>query len=163
MIPKFSNDEKVPRVSDREATVVESSKKSFFARLFGSSKSEEDLIEEAREINEEVEPMAEEIEEIDEEIHELEEKREGLVTKFLNFFFGNNSSKSEEEGISQEEINSALAKNTSHEALEMETREVLKITHKWISRLPPEHLTQFRNSEDFRKYKDCLHKYNLIK
>ena len=161
MIPKWSSDERVPEVSDREATIVEDtrSKRSFISAMFSrgsrsSSRQEADFIADV------AEPMAEEIEELDEEIEELEERREGLLTRFFGFFFGRGSQSEDiEEDISQEQINAAISGGTSDE----QTRAALKITHKWISRLPPEHLASFRESPDFEEYKTCLRNHGLIK
>lgn len=46
---------------------------------------------------------------------------------------------------------------------EEEYREAIKILHKWVEKLDPQTLNQFKRSEDFQKYKEVLTKLKLIK
>lgn len=46
---------------------------------------------------------------------------------------------------------------------EQELREAIKILHKWIEKLDPDTLNQFKRSEDFEKYKSILKSLNMIK
>ncbi len=47
--------------------------------------------------------------------------------------------------------------------LDEDTKEVLKITFKWLKMMPPETVEEIKNSPDFEKYKAVLGKYGLIK
>lgn len=162
LIPKWSDDSQVPEIDTTGPTIIKRSEQSFFTRIFSGKKSQKELAREAQILEEDVEPVAEEIEEIDEEIEELEQKRQGLMARFFGFFFGSGPSGRDDEKAT-DDIDTTLVQRTTRDELQEQTREVLKITHKWISRLPPEHIHAFRNSEDFKKYKDCLQKYQLIK
>ncbi len=44
-----------------------------------------------------------------------------------------------------------------------ELKETIKILHKWLEKLPPEKIQEFKNSEDFLKYKEALKNLGLIK
>ena len=42
-------------------------------------------------------------------------------------------------------------------------KEVVKILHKWIEKLPSDKINQFKRSDDFVKYKELLDKHGMIK
>ena len=42
-------------------------------------------------------------------------------------------------------------------------KNILKIQNKWLGRLHPEIIKEFKNSDDYQTYKDTLKRYNLIK
>lgn len=156
LIPRRSTSDRVPDVDNVNSTVYaeDKPKKSFFWFLsFKSSKANEQDLEE----------IEEEIEEVDEEVEELENVREGLLTRFFRLLRGGNREPDyDEDGdIDPDVVASQIGE--SKEALENETRAVLKIIHKWLGKLPPEQITAFRRSPDFNRYKDLLDKYNLIK
>ncbi|MFT4311128.1 MAG: hypothetical protein ACMXX7_00720 [Candidatus Woesearchaeota archaeon] len=44
-----------------------------------------------------------------------------------------------------------------------ELKELVKILHKWIEKLPSDKINQFKRSPDFEKYKSGLKKLNMIK
>lgn len=46
---------------------------------------------------------------------------------------------------------------------EQEYREAIKILHRWVEKLDPETLNQFKRSPDFEKYKEILKTLNMIK
>ena len=105
------------------------------------------------ETNQETEPKEEEevkeIEDIEREIDEKTTKRKGLLSRIIDLFTFTYD-EFEEDYFSEEDIKEELKK-------------VIKIQHKWINKLGPEKIKEFKNSEDFFEYKEILEKYNLIK
>lgn len=113
---------------------------------------------------EEIKEKEQEIKEIEEDIGDLEaveveeeQKKEAVLSRMfskLKGFFGPGK---DDEDFGEE--------NSNPEAmpLDEELKEVLKITFKWVSKLPPEELKEFKSSPDFEKYKLVLKKYGLIK
>jgi hypothetical protein len=103
--------------------------------------------------------IEEEIETVDEAVEELEEKRDSLLRKLFKSLFGVRSRV--EEDIDED----LVTKHTPSPDAELkdETKKVLKSLHKWISRLPPEHIESFRRSQDFIDYKNILDKYGILK
>jgi len=41
--------------------------------------------------------------------------------------------------------------------------EIIKIQHRWLLKLSPQKLMEFRNSEDFKRYKEVLEKYGIAR
>lgn len=156
---KSPRSEAVPDVDDINSTVYERPTRSWFWFLFSSPrrKSSDELSEEAEE---ELEHVEEEIEEVDEEAHEIEDRRESLLTRFFNILRGGRREEYEED-IPEEVVRQTI--NPGGDELSAETREVLKLIHKWISRLSPEQIAAFKRSPDFKRYKDLLDQYGLIK
>ncbi|MFP4524206.1 MAG: hypothetical protein ACLFO2_02755 [Candidatus Woesearchaeota archaeon] len=115
----------------------------------------EDLPENEARVLEEAEH---EIEETDERIHELEEKRDSLWTKFLKSMRSSRSSAGGGEG-SADDYGGEVSVAGSDE----DVKDVLKLVHKWLEELPPAKLNEFKQSEDFRRYKSVLEKYGLIR
>ena len=94
------------------------------------------------------------IEEIDEEIEELEEVRESLWTRFLRSM---RSSRRSEAELRDDILDDVVP------AIDTDVKDVLKVMHKWLERLPSNDMNQFKRSEDFEQYKTILEKYDLIK
>lgn len=168
LIPKFSSSERVPEVSDIDATVVDEEpqkRRSFFWFLFSRSKAREqeeyddEEIEEIENVEAQIKDIEAQEEELEEDYEELEEKREGLLQRLFSFLSGKRKDEEEEydDEYEGEDVDDAAS------IREQETRATLKIIHKWIGRLPPEQIDQFKRSPDFQKYKDLLEMYNLIK
>ena len=162
---KFSGDGRVPEVPVTQSTVYErESKPSLLSILFArfrSSKDQQDALDAVEElpaeIVEEVEEVEGEIEHIEEEVGELEEERESLLTRLFSLFRrGKNDEMDYEEEAGEVELD-------ENELLRRETREALRMVHKWIGRLSPDQINAFKRSPDFQKYKDLLDKYGLIK
>lgn len=42
-------------------------------------------------------------------------------------------------------------------------KDILKIQNKWLSKLPAEKMREFKESDDYKTYKDTLARYKLIK
>lgn len=128
-------------------------------------KDDSDIPIERIEKMEEIKQKETEIKEIEGDIQELEEveaedevKKEAVLSRMfskLKNFFG--PGKDDDFDDAQEE------KAAEALPLDEEIKEVLKLTHKWITKLPPEELHAFRTSPDFEKYKTVLKKYGLIK
>lgn len=141
---------------------IESAKKSLglfnvFRRRMPSDEEFEQKIKKM-EKNQELETMEDNIEEIQEEEDEMEEKREGIVKRFLKLL-----RKPVKDNYSdEEEIVHAAEMNKADKDIE-QLKNVIKITHKWLERLPPEQLNAFKRSEDFQRYKDALKQLELIK
>ncbi|MCF7799140.1 hypothetical protein K9M74_04510 [Candidatus Woesearchaeota archaeon] len=162
---RFSSDDRVPEVPVTESTVYEREKKPslfsiFFAR-FRTSKEKQDALDEIDElpsdIAEEVEEVEDEIEHVQEEVQELEDQREGLLSRLFSLFRrAKVSEEYEEDSVGEPVVD-------EQELLKRETRETLRVIHKWIGRLSPDQINAFKRSPDFQRYKDLLDKYGLIK
>lgn len=130
----------------------------WLADVFSAKRKDEgvpdDLPENEARVLEEAE---QEIEETDHQIHDLEEKRDSLWTKFLKSMRASRSS-ADDEG-SSDDYGDDLSVATTDE----DVKDVLKLVHKWLEQLPPAKLNEFKQSEDFRKYKSVLEKYGLIR
>ena len=168
LVPK-KKEPKIPELEGVNTAVYEDEdeKKGFFhaiASFFRSSKDTEELDEEIETLPEDAKQEAhhveEEITEIDDEVHELEEKREGLFSRLLSIF---SRSSNDEPVMDEDMLGSEPVELDEHEQLKAETRAVLKVTHKWLSRLPPEQIDAFKRSPDFTRYRELLEKYGLIK
>lgn len=164
-----SSSNNVPELSNAvESTVYDENKSSFFSRfiaIFSSPSSAAEELEEEIEnlpedVREEVYELEDELTEVDEEVSELEEKREGLLKRLFSSIFGRRSSSVEDD---EEFEHSEDVEIDPSEVLKSETRQTLKIIHKWISRLPPDQIGAFKRSPDFARYKDLLEKYDLLK
>lgn len=167
LIPKRKSSKKIEEFDDDNYYPNEKEKKSFLTIIFRKfyTKKNNDYEDDMEPINktnlnEDVEEIEEEIEEVNEEVEELQEKREGLFKRLFSMIFGSNQS-DEDEDIDPELVKTEIQKE--QESLKHETRVVLKLIHKWISKLSPEHIDAFRRSPDFVKYKDLLEKYDLIR
>lgn len=108
--------------------------------------------------NQDLESLEENIEEIQEKEDEMEEKREGIVKRFLKLL----RRPVKDNYSDEEEIVHASEMNKAEKDID-QLKNVVKITHKWLERLPPEELNAFKKSEDFQKYKDALKQLKLIK
>ncbi|MFA6073579.1 MAG: hypothetical protein WC758_05680 [Candidatus Woesearchaeota archaeon] len=75
----------------------------------------------------------------------------GFMSKI--FGFGNKKQEQEEH---------AMALQEQQQNIE-ELKETIKVLHKWLEKLPPERITEFKRSPDFEKYKSGLRKLGLIK
>ena len=105
----------------------------------------------APEQEEELEEIEEEIEEVEREEDELEEQRETLIERFLNKLRRKKPSYDE---YLEEEIEKELPEDI---------KEIIRILHSWIQKLPPKKLQEFKASPDFQVYKEVLEKHNLIR
>ena len=171
MIPQKGNSEDMPSLAGgREAIAYGEKQKPFLSRIFAHFYSrnerrkviddfeDEDLPENVRE---DVEHIERDIGEIDEEVEELEDEREGLLRRLFKRMFSSNVEEEADEDIDPELVNEQLER--ADEQLKHETKLVLKFVHKWLSKLPPDHIDAFKRSPDFEAYRDLLEKYDLIK
>jgi hypothetical protein len=100
----------------------------------------------------------EDYENVQDKIHNApREKKEGGFMRRL-FIFG--TKKKEEE---PEEDNGAMMAQQQQQQNIEDLKETIKILHKWLEKLPPERISEFKRSPDFEKYKDGLRKLGLIK
>lgn len=94
-------------------------------------------------------------------MQDLAEKEKGLIARFFNKLFGSSKVPELEDDFDDEPI--IPQKSQEDLAIEEETREVLRLLHKWLSRLPPEQIYAFRRSEEFERYKTLLQHYGVAK
>lgn len=174
LIPRFKRtvDSSVPdEVDVTESTVYERKKRrSFFSLLFSSSPRQVDDLEEdelLEEVHEEVGETEQELHELEGEVEEIEDYQESVIKKFFTLLrLGRRKKSSNDEyadEIPQEMVDKAMGKDAKREALYAETRAVLKLTHKWISKLSPDQIDAFKRSSDFERYKNLLDEYGLTK
>ena len=114
--------------------------------------SPEDL-EEMEDLKEEKEELEEEYLELEEIEDEIEEKKESIFKKISNIFMAR------EKEACEEVIEEIAEQYTLNE----DVKDAFKILTLWIQKLPPLELKNFKESEDFQKYKEVLKKYNMIK
>ena len=118
---------------------------------FISGEKEEIAEEMAEEEIEELEEVAKtEIDELEDELEELEERpRLSIVDKIKRWLY------------IQDEM--PLDEVEDREMVDEEIKTALKIQNKWLSQLSNKKIKEFKDSEDYEKYKEILEKYNLIK
>lgn len=171
LIPKKTKNKDVLNEKDSDEMIQYKNKKDagflskIFKRFYSKNKNEfdDDIDNLDSDIKEEVEEIEEEVEEIDEVVEELEDKRDSLLRRMFKRLFGiRDYDVEDEEGNIDADVVNQTIKN-SQEELKEDTRIVLKSLHKWLSKLPPEHIESFRRSPDFMRYKELLEKYDLIK
>ena len=131
--------------------------------LFKKKEGDEDIYVDDLKSEEDFSEEESEIEAIDEMEDELEERRESALKRFFKklHFFGRRSRRYEdddEDGYDDYDEEN----DDSVDDLE-DIKEVIKITHKWLERLPPEDMARFKRSEDFEKYKAVLRRLGMIK
>ncbi len=98
--------------------------------------------------------MEEEIEDVHEDVDDLEDRRESLLQRFLKSMRQGRSGRADE----YEEYEA-----DGIPVVDEEVKEVLKLLHIWLERLPNHELRSFKVSDDFVKYKAMLEKYELIR
>jgi len=127
-------------------------------------------------------PQKEEIKVVDEPMEEQEEKqpaeRRNIFQKFLDFVAGESIQPVEDEELDEEEfeerprptifgrLSGWMSKDEeppSQPVVSDDLVEALKIQNKWLAKLPGDKIREFKASEDYKKYKEILKKYNLIK
>ncbi|MGM5479844.1 MAG: hypothetical protein ACQESC_00100 [Nanobdellota archaeon] len=158
-----SSSQSVPKVDESQATVYDNTSRkkrfslfSLFSRGSKNPTEYESADELDEDVSEEIDEVEEEISEVDDQAESIETKRTSLFSRLFSFLSGRSK-----EDIPEEEI--AEEVETESDELYTETRDALKIIHKWINRLSPQQIESFKRSPDFDKYKDILDKYNLIK
>lgn len=170
--PSFDDDE-VPELEGREVK-VEYEEPSFFKRIFQwkrkkNLKREEEELDISEEERHELDDIESDIEALEDEEsalehmeEEVEIQREGLLTRLankLNFF-----KRRKRENLDVEDFDeSEYLDGSETSKMDEDVKEVLKIAHAWIDKLPPRYKKQFKSSEDFEKYKKILMKYDLVK
>ncbi len=116
------------------------------------------------------EPEEEVMVEESDDYEELEVPEPGFLEKLAMFFgFGEDyemdemdeyAEMSEMEDFNPEEY---AEEESERLMLEEDVKDVLKIMHDWIEELPADKKKEFKQSEDFEKYKNLLDKMDLLK
>jgi hypothetical protein len=86
------------------------------------------------------------------ELEKYDKKNNGILNSVKGFFY--KESKAEPEEKPEEKKTSAVPDDI---------KEVLRIQNKWLMLLPGRTIREFKESEDYRVYKETLLKYGLIK
>jgi hypothetical protein len=134
--------------------------KKLFISLFSSSPKEDGT--EEIELEEEIEVTLPNKNEIyEEEIGESFENEEAGQSFFQKLFGWLSKKRIDELDIEDEIIEEELLKEGTE--LMNDVKETFKAINHWLNYLPPDKKAEFKNSEDFAKYKEFLRKYNLIK
>jgi len=97
-----------------------------------------------------VKPEKKNIVEMEPEKHEKNLPKKGFFSSFKNWF----SASEDETGVEKKEEQPVFSQDI---------KEVLKIQNRWLMKLPQKTIKEFKDSEDYKIYKDTLKKYNLIK
>ncbi|NTV23083.1 MAG: hypothetical protein HGA85_01755 [Nanoarchaeota archaeon] len=105
---------------------------------------------------EEEEDQDKEEKEEEKELDSYQKPKKGFFSSIKGWLTGG-----EEEGDSNN--SDAPAGKNKSQTIQEDVKAVLKIQNKWLLKLPPEEIREFKNSEDYKVYKDTLKKYNLIK
>jgi hypothetical protein len=100
--------------------------------------------------------------EVDEEIKQREPEetdevspKKGFLSRIIDFFkitYDEYEEEQEQEYQSEEPV-----------MINQDIKDIIKLQHKWINKLPKNEIKKFKESEDFQNYKYILEKYNLIK
>jgi hypothetical protein len=86
------------------------------------------------------------------------ETRKGIFSKLFSLFGGEGE---EEAEYREEEAKPADEQPKEH--LDPEIKKLMKIQHRWMERLPPEVIAEFKGTPEYAEYKMLLEKYHLIK
>ncbi|MBN1646081.1 hypothetical protein JW868_03525 [Candidatus Woesearchaeota archaeon] len=153
----FSIRKKQPPVED-ERVYYDSKKPGFFTKIFGRDVKEmedEPVSDEVLKIEDEIEELDDESQVVEMMDEGIQEKKDGLMNKLFKSM--RNDRKKKQEFDEDEIIHESIPE------LDEDIKEILKITFRWIEQLPKTKLKQFKESEDFEKYKLILMKYGLVK
>jgi hypothetical protein len=120
----------------------------------------------ARELDSELQPQTLVVEDDyeDEEMEQEEPGREGASEEgqeprggqgFIVRLFGGGRKRQEEE-------EQRLVLQMQQQNIE-DLKETIRVLHRWLEKLPPERILEFKRNPDFEKYKDGLRKLGLIR
>jgi len=138
---------------------------SFLNKIFSREKKarievEEDLpIETHERTKAEVKEIEQEIDDYEELEEHIEHKREGAIGRLFRKIGLGGGQRHMDDYQGEDMGDEPFAFLT----MQRDIKEALKIVNKWMGKLPPKKLQEFKNSEDFTRYKDLLKKHNLIK
>ena len=113
--------------------------------------------EELEELENEIEVLEEEESELEQMEEEVEEQKQGLLSSLfskINVFKGRQGRSVDIDSYEEE---------VPPPELDEDVKDVLRIAHQWLERLPPKHRRAFKESKDFESYKSILLKYGLVK
>jgi hypothetical protein len=88
------------------------------------------------------------------------EKKQSIFSKISSWFGGGEA---EETDFRDVEKGPAEASEPAKEQIDPEIKKLLKIQHKWMEKLPPEVIAEFKDTPEYAEYKMLLEKYHLIK
>ncbi|MFC1648580.1 hypothetical protein ACFL1B_03920 [Nanoarchaeota archaeon] len=144
---------------------VEYERPGFWRRIFAAKRRQ--MVEEAsdelspeemnklQQMEAKVEGIEEEMTEMEEMEEELEHERESIIDKIMGLIgLG---------GPKYEDIDDFDVMKANEDAVDKDMKQVLKLAHRWLEKLPSEHKKDFKESEDFQLYLATLEKYGLIK
>lgn len=157
--------EEVPEMEPGAVHVLEDREPGFWERLFRKEKPvvSEDLSPEEMDRLEAMQEKMEELDELEQEHPEstmiVEEERESLLDKFFGLFRGYGRRHKTEEALEA----AAYIEEEVVPQLDEDVKEVLRIIHSWLNRLPKRVRDDFKKSNDFQKYRKLLEKYSLAK
>lgn len=160
MLPKKKFHEEVPDMKEHEV-LVENKEPSWLSKVFKGQKiSKKEVVSEELSEKEmdELENMEEDIENLEYEEENIEQEKEALMSKFLKKLRLFSRTKEPTDDDMVEECGDAISVE-----MDGDVRDILKVMHNWLERLPPHEKKQFKMSEDFIKYKELLKRYGLIK
>lgn len=120
------------------------------SRMWQGRKKVSDDIAQFQELEEELEELECEEKELPEEI--IEKNKAGVMKRFFNFFRAEKSEDETEEDLI-----------VSNNVLDTEVIDALKMSLKWIEKLPKNQLRQFKQSGDAERFKEVLIKYGIAK
>jgi hypothetical protein len=122
--------------------------------------TDEDHNEEHNEPMAKPEEIDDEYDMMDEDQPKTTEPKEGLVRRMLKKVGLMNDGRDEEE-LDDEDYTETKEEET--EELHEDVKKVLKMSYDWLKYMPDHKLQSFKDSEDFKLYKDVLKKYGLAK
>lgn len=160
--------EEVPEMGENEVH-IEYKEPSFFKKLlrwkrrYKLDELEEDLTDEEKlkleEIEGEIEALEDEESDLEAMEEDVEERKEGFLStlsRMINVF-------KKEHDHSDEDFDEDFMDEPSTPELDEDVKEILKITHSWLEKLPVRQKKLFKDSNDFERYKELLAKHGLIK
>jgi hypothetical protein len=113
-----------------------------------------DFIAGTEETEEEKKPDVNKVEEGEDEkeLEKYDKKNKGILTSVKEFFSREDNDEPKEQKIEE-----------SKSSLPEDIKEILRIQNKWLMMLPGRTIREFKESDDYRVYKETLQKYGLIK
>ncbi|MBD3204069.1 hypothetical protein GF327_07260 [Candidatus Woesearchaeota archaeon] len=144
---------------DREEMEFNEGKEPFLTKIIDlfTVKKKTEVIRDIDEVEQKVQQKIDKTEEKEFDEYDDDYEENGILSKILDFFRFSYDEYDDENDFEFEQ------EKVSQEILPEDVKNIIKIQHKWINKLPSEKIKEFKKSEDFKLYKDILQKYNLIK
>ncbi|MFH1400937.1 MAG: hypothetical protein ABIH41_05435 [Nanoarchaeota archaeon] len=138
--PSFPGSEDVTVFEERSSVPL-------FSRVFGR-RSRSEMVQDVQRASE---PMEVDSMDAGDDVDERPEEGPGFFAKIMALF-----------GSSAEDADEDMV-IPSNPQIPEDVQEVLKITFRWIEKLPKYRLAEFKSSQDFEMYKDTLLKYGVVR